>query len=104
MERNLWKKEFVIGIIILFFGASFTTNISGDFNIEEKIFSQINPSSFDNDWWPTFQHDYQHSGYTTSEGPTTNEVLWTRTLNNNPYINSPVIYKDRVYIGARSSA
>jgi outer membrane protein assembly factor BamB len=27
-------------------------------------------------WWPTFRHDSAHTGFSTSAGPNTNQVLW----------------------------
>ena len=28
------------------------------------------------DWWPMFQHDANHSGFSMSEVPAKNETLW----------------------------
>ncbi len=54
----------------------------------------------DVDWWPMFQHDPQNTGYTTSKGPDTNNVLWVFTASNNYGLFScPTIVDDRVYIG-----
>jgi len=113
MQKSLVKKGLVLVIIVLFVGVSILPNISGytqknrnHKNIEitsSPTRIEISDQSSGSDWWPMFQHDAHHSGYTTSEGPLTNEVLWKHSLSTNPYINSPVVYKDRVYMGARFS-
>jgi outer membrane protein assembly factor BamB len=39
--------------------------------------SETTISSMDDiDWWPMFQHDPEHTGYSTSTGPNTNNILW----------------------------
>ena len=47
------------------------------------------------DWWPTLQHDPQHSGHSTAIGPETNNTLWI--INRFDSFSSPVIVNDRVY-------
>ena len=32
------------------------------------------------DDWPMFRHDPQHSGYSTSKAPITNETRWSHTI------------------------
>ena len=103
MKKKVVKKEIIVCMILVVFGASVIPSISGEFKNESISIFQRGYSSSDADWWPMFQHDAQHSGYTSSEGPETNEVLWMRSLSNNPYINSPIVYNDMVYIGARYS-
>ena len=49
------------------------------------------------DWWPTLGHDAQHIGFSTSEAPDTNNVLWTYTTNDS-VSSSSVIFNERVYI------
>ena len=51
------------------------------------------------DWWPMFRHDLQHSGYSTSDAPETNNVRWTYTTDNDGF-SSPAISDGKVYIGS----
>ncbi len=50
------------------------------------------------DWWPMFRHDLSNSGYSTSYGPETNNVLWTFQADG-LVDASPVVVDGRVYIG-----
>jgi len=50
-----------------------------------------------NDWWPMFQHDIEHTGFSTTKGPNDNNVLWT--FQTNGTIHSPVIYDGKIYFG-----
>jgi len=58
-------------------------------------------SSDGTDWWSMFRHDLQHSGYSTSNAPDTNNVLWDYTIGFRIY-SSPAVVDGRVYIGAYS--
>ena len=50
------------------------------------------------DWW-MFHHDLVHSGYSTSTGPTTNNLLWTYTTGS--YVDSsPAVAGGLVYVGS----
>ena len=51
------------------------------------------------DWWPMFRHDPRHAGYSTSEVPNTNNVLWTYTTGGFVW-SSPTVVDSRVYIGS----
>jgi outer membrane protein assembly factor BamB len=49
--------------------------------------------------WPTAHHDTAHTGYSTSAGPITNQVLWKYTTDWG-YPNDPAVAGGRVYFGA----
>lgn len=51
------------------------------------------------DWWPMFHHDLRHSGYSTTEAPSTNNVLWNYTTGGG-VISSPSVVDDRIYVGS----
>jgi hypothetical protein len=51
------------------------------------------------DSWPLFQHDPSHTGYSSSTGPTTNNILWTST-NGGPVSSSPAVVNGVVYVGS----
>ena len=111
MIRNrLGKKGFVIGIILLFIGASILPSISGDIRTQKDVV-QIKGLKFDSssttDWWPMFHHDLNLTGYTTSTAPSTNKVLWTKgtwdTFWDDAQRSAPAIVDGRIYLGAISS-
>jgi outer membrane protein assembly factor BamB len=59
---------------------------------------KIQPASADNvDWWPMFHHDLNHTGTSTSTGPTTNNTLWTYTTGG-WVISSPAVVGCLVYV------
>jgi len=51
------------------------------------------------DWWPMFHHDLSHTGYSTSTGPGTNNVLWTYDTGDILY-SSPAVANGNVYVGS----
>jgi len=52
-----------------------------------------------------FRHDASHSGYSTSQGPTTNHTLWAFPIvPSGRADSSPAIVDDRVYIGCNLHA
>jgi len=53
------------------------------------------------DWWPMYRHDQQHTGYSTSKAPVTNNVLWTYALNRSPD-SSPIVVNEKVYVVSQS--
>ena len=102
MRNNLWTRGLVIGIIMLFVGTSVLPSISGDIEIgKNRAVSQKNATSSvsTTDWWPMFQHDLSHSGYSTSTAPETNNVLWDYTTGNEVR-SSPAVADGKVYIGS----
>ena len=56
-----------------------------------------------NDDWPMFQHDLNHTGYTTSNGPTTNNTLWTYPLSSDVSYSSTAISSGLIYISTGGS-
>jgi hypothetical protein len=57
----------------------------------------------DVDWWPMFHHDSSHSGYSTSNAPTTNQTLWNYTTSYNVF-SSPAVANGKVYIGSEEGS
>jgi hypothetical protein len=51
------------------------------------------------DWWPMFHHDPNHTGYSTSTGPTTNNTLWNYTAGLEVR-SSPAVVGGFVYVGS----
>ncbi len=51
------------------------------------------------DWWPMFHHDLNHTGYSASTAPNTNNTIWNYTTGF--YVRSdPVVADGRVYVGS----
>ena len=51
------------------------------------------------DWWPTFQHDFSHTDYSTSKAPRANQTLWTYTTGGSVE-SSPVVANGALYVGS----
>ncbi len=54
------------------------------------------------DNWSMFQHDEYHSGFTSSSGPNTNEILWQYSTNSAIGLSSPVVVNGMLYIGLQN--
>ncbi len=61
--------------------------------------SVVGVLSASDDDWSMFHHDVQHTGYTTAEGPDTNNVMWNATI---PGVvqSSPAFRDGWLYIGS----
>jgi outer membrane protein assembly factor BamB len=49
--------------------------------------------------WPMFHHDIAHTGYVNGTGPTTNQILWNYTTNDDAG-SSPCVVNGIVYVGS----
>jgi len=49
--------------------------------------------------WPMLGHDPQHTGYSNSEGPDTNNELWSIYIGTDDS-SSPAVYNSKIYIGS----
>jgi outer membrane protein assembly factor BamB len=98
-QGHLLSKTLVIGIIFLFIVMSIIPSVAVDtVNIEHENGKSSND---DIDWWPMFRHDLYHSGYSTSDAPDTNNLLWKHSLGDRTF-SSPAVVDGRVYIGSGS--
>ncbi len=52
--------------------------------------------------WPMYRHDPGHTGYTTTAGPTTPNVLWNFSTSGNPVDSSPTVVDGRLYVGSEN--
>jgi len=95
-QGNLLSKTLIIGIILLFVVMSIIPSIAVDIVKIENVIGKN--SGNDVDWWPMFRHDPQHSGYSTSKAPDTNNVLWSYKIGER--VSSPAVVDGRVYIGS----
>ena len=100
MYNTLIRKGLFLAIIVCFVGACVFPSISGNIEFKEEINKEYTVGSTGNvDWWPMFRHDLQHSGYSTSDAPDTNNVLWNYTTSDSVY-SSPAVVDGKVYIGS----
>jgi eukaryotic-like serine/threonine-protein kinase len=56
------------------------------------------------DEWPMYHHDLTLSGYSSSSGPDTNQILWVYNTNDSPpspIWSSPAIVNKSLYIGSQ---
>jgi outer membrane protein assembly factor BamB len=112
MEKSLFKKTLVMGILFLLIGIIITPNIVGISNetndITEKgtngfqktiknIDKQSNPT-IDTDWWSMWRHSSGNDGSTTSIAPNTNQLNWKEKISDEFYSTAPVVYDDNLYI------
>ncbi len=51
------------------------------------------------DFWPMFQHDAQHTGYTSDDGPETDEIKWYNYACDNPNQGIAVV-NGNLYVGS----
>jgi outer membrane protein assembly factor BamB len=49
--------------------------------------------------WPMARHDLQHTGYSASPAPSTNQTLWTYTTGG-IVVSSPAVVDGKVYVGS----
>ena len=106
------KKE-LIGLLIctllvsvaILPAAGTVTNVNSKLEKEEKqtVVEETlttNLQGDDVDWWPMFQHDSQNTGYSTSKGPNTKNVLWSCiTKGSGPILGSIAAFNGRIYVG-----
>ena len=97
---NIHLKKFVALLVIVLIISMSSISITGKTTKKEI---QTTGSFRDEgvDWWPMFHHDLNHSGYTTSTGPETNNVLWAYQADDWIFYSSPAIVDNKVYFGDR---
>jgi len=55
-------------------------------------------SQQDSSGWPMFHSDLEHSGYSSSQAPKSNQTLWA--FNTGGQIGSPAVANGVVYVGS----
>ncbi len=104
MKNSIFKKGLVIGIILLFVGASVVPSIGG--NVENKNETPIRCSTFSSntDWWPMFQHDEANSCFSKSSIPNNLNIIWSKSFKDDLNIsfdsnfNSLLVANNRVFV------
>ena len=85
------KTILILGIIFLLIGINIIPSTAIN-KLQTK-----SPIEDDIDWWPMFHHDLNRSGYSTSTGPDTNNVLWAFHVEDGIHDSSPAIVDNKVY-------
>ena len=96
------KKVFIVTVFVLVVGMSYIPAY-GKIN-KEEIQTTVSSTDDDIDWWPMFHHDLNHTGYSTSTGPETNNVLWGFQADARIYKSSPAVVDNMVYFGDESNS
>jgi outer membrane protein assembly factor BamB len=112
MNKYLVKKTLVFVTIILFVGAIFTPNISGEttnyisgnvsntIKIENTVQDEeqeYSTTSAD-EWWPMWRNSPGNDGSSSSIAPNTNLLRWKKRISDEIYSTAPVIYNDNLYL------
>ncbi len=98
-------KKTISVLLLTLFIATAILPASGDKNIQKTEMGkqhlgdeqEIAADSNDIDWWPTFAHDSQNIGYTTSKAPNTNNILWSFRGSSGCF-RDPAIINGKVYV------
>jgi outer membrane protein assembly factor BamB len=93
MRNCGWNRK--LGLSLLLFIVMFSLFAAG---IPKMQFAMADGGSGTDDW-TMFRHDAQHSGYSTSTAPSTNQTQWSFTTGSDVY-SSPAVADGKVYIGA----
>ncbi|KYK24028.1 hypothetical protein AYK24_06850 [Thermoplasmatales archaeon SG8-52-4] len=87
----------ILGIIFLLIGVSIIPSTAINMLINKSTMEE------DIDWWPMFHHDLNHTGFSTSTGPETNNVLWAYQADDIIESSSPAIVHNRIFFGDNSN-
>jgi len=103
MKSEIKLKKKLVGILIGMLMFATISSVVGDLN--DNVTNTTNPTPRGEvfDWWPTFQHDNNNSGFSTSEAPDSNNVLWTYPTGSEIRRSSPAVVDGKLYIGARDN-
>ena len=103
-NKNVLKAAVAIAVALAFVMPGSTVFA----NIEKPIDTAIDEDGINDggteettgiDWWPMFHHDLNHTGYSTSTGPETNNVLWSYETGDS-VSSSPAVVDGKVYLGS----
>jgi outer membrane protein assembly factor BamB len=92
--KSLKRKFLPLLFLTTFLAALFSSGFGGNFNTASGSASSGTNS---NDSWPMFHGDLTHSGYTGSNGPFTNQTLWS--YQTSPILSSSTVANGIVYVG-----
>jgi outer membrane protein assembly factor BamB len=101
--NRVWEKVLIIGFVFFLFGTNGVLLIGGTAALKNSIaYDNLNQSQglSQNNWWPMFHHDLNHTGFSNSSAPDTNSLLWVSSAG---YWleSSPAVSDGKVYIGSQ---
>ena len=92
---TLWAAERMNKVLIFTIAFVSVLCLLSTFN----VFASVNFEQVKQDSWPMFRHDPEHSGFSTTSVPQTNQTLWKQPTNGQVW-SSPAISNGIVYVGS----
>ena len=96
------NKKLTVCVVILLLAVSLNFGVQVHMLETASSLGETNTpstSTSSTDSWPMFRHDLNHTGYSTSNAPTTNHTLWTYTIGDEVH-SSPTVVDGKVYVGS----
>jgi len=99
MEKNYFLKKLILSVTVaILIILNINPIVSSSYVIIKSKQSSLD-RYLGNDWWPSFHHDIKHTGFSTSDAPDNNHVLWSYQTND-LITSTPVVSHGRVYVGS----
>jgi hypothetical protein len=92
VERKIGKATVMIAVLLLSMASMANASI-------RKIGETVRVGTESVDWWPMFRHDLNHTAYSTSTAPNTNNTIWSYTTGR-WVVSSPAVADGKVYVGS----
>jgi len=104
IKYRFYKKIVILAIVLILAETSIISNTNAENKSKEIVTKQLSNTNLDIDWWHTFQHDNNHTGYSTCNAPEIANLLWSYTFSYwGIEDSSPAVVDGKVYFGARDS-
>ncbi len=91
---------FIVLVFSVFVAPSFVQALSREDLTEEEFNRNLDMDQISltkTDWWPMYQHDLFNSGYSSSNAPNTDSLLWT--FQSCGEVNTPSVANEKIYFG-----
>lgn len=85
--------------ILLFILLTGSADQTSDFAPKGILQEKVADESLEVDWWPMFRHDLSHTGFSTSDAPSSNDTLWIYETRHQ-IMSSPAVFEGVVFIGS----
>jgi hypothetical protein len=102
MRKLMVKGKLAVSVGVLFLAFSLNFGVQVHMlEIASSLGEANTPSTSTSstDSWPMFRHDLNHTGYSTSNAPSTNHTLWTYPIGDEVH-SSPTVADGKVYVGS----
>ena len=108
----------IVGIFICMLLISAAISVAKTSNENDSITTkntnkvELDPYTYDEDWWPMFRHDAANSGCSSSIAPDTNELCWQQSTYQATELATPIIvddmtlsfYRDKIFLAKPADA